>query len=382
MAIYADYAATTPVKPQVIESMMRIYQTHFGNPSSIHTQGRDARHYLDSARRDVAKIINAEPSEIIFTSGATESNNTVIKGIAQANRQQGMHLVTTKIEHHSVLHVFEQLEREGFDVTYLDVDKSGIVDLHQLKQVLRDDTTLVSIMLVNNEVGTVQDIDTIQEIVAESNAYLHTDAVQAIGHLPIDVKELNVDALSLTAHKFGGPKGVGALYVKKNTVLRYQQQGGEQETKRRAGTENVPQIVGLAEAIKLADSERDANNIHVAQLKEQLLVGLQDRAIPFELNGSMVESTNHIVNLYFPFIDIETLLTLLDLAGVYVSSGSACTAGSTIPSHVLSAMYGEDDRVTHSVRISLNELMTTEDINQIIVEIQKIYLKFKKEEHS
>ncbi|AVQ33012.1 cysteine desulfurase [Staphylococcus muscae] len=382
MAIYADYAATTPVKPQVIESMMRIYQTHFGNPSSIHTQGRDARHYLDSARRDVAKIINAEPSEIIFTSGATESNNTVIKGIAQANRQQGMHLVTTKIEHHSVLHVFEQLEREGFDVTYLDVDKSGIVDLHQLKQVLRDDTTLVSIMLVNNEVGTVQDIDTIQEIVAESNAYLHTDAVQAIGHLPIDVKELNVDALSLTAHKFGGPKGVGALYVKKNTVLRYQQQGGEQETKRRAGTENVPQIVGLAEAIKLADSERDANNIHVAQLKEQLLVGLQDRAIPFELNGSMVETTNHIVNLYFPFIDIETLLTLLDLAGVYVSSGSACTAGSTIPSHVLSAMYGEDDRVTHSVRISLNELMTTEDINQIIVEIQKIYLKFKKEEHS
>ncbi|UXR77378.1 MULTISPECIES: cysteine desulfurase family protein [unclassified Staphylococcus] len=377
MAIYADYAATTPVKPQVIESMMRIYQTHYGNPSSIHTQGRDARHYLDSARRDVAKIINAEPSEIIFTSGATESNNTVIKGIAQANRQQGMHIVTTKIEHHSVLHVFEQLEREGFEVTYLDVDDSGLVDVQQLKRVLRDDTTLVSIMLVNNEVGTVQDIDTIQEIVSESNAYLHTDAVQAMGHLPIDVKELNVDALSLTAHKFGGPKGVGALYVKKNTLIRYQQQGGEQETKRRAGTENVPQIVGLSEALKLADEERDMHNIHVAQLKEQLIVGLQDRAIPFEVNGSMVETTNHIVNLYFPFIDIETLLTLLDLAGIYVSSGSACTAGSTIPSHVLSAMYGKDDRVTHSVRISLNELMTTEDINRIIIEIQKIYLKFK-----
>lgn len=382
MGIYADYAATTPVKPQVLETMMDIYQHHFGNPSSIHTQGRDARHFLDSARRDVAKIINAEPSEIIFTSGATESNNTVIKGIAQANRDKGQHIITSKIEHHSVLHVFEQLEREGFEVTYLDVDASGLVNLEQLKDVLREDTTLVSIMLVNNEVGTVQHIDEIQEIVAESNAYLHTDAVQAIGHLPIDVKDLKVDALSLTAHKFGGPKGVGVLYVKKDTAIRYQQQGGEQETKRRAGTENVPQIVGLVEALKLADSERDANNIHVAQLKEQLLVGLQDRAIPFELNGSMVETTNHIVNLHFPFIDIETLLTLLDLAGVYVSSGSACTAGSTIPSHVLSAMFGEDACVTHSVRISLNELMTKEDINEIIVEIQKIYLKFKEEEHS
>ncbi|UXR72889.1 MULTISPECIES: cysteine desulfurase family protein [unclassified Staphylococcus] len=382
MGIYADYAATTPVKPQVLEAMMDIYQHHFGNPSSIHTQGRDARHFLDSARRDVAKIINAEPSEIIFTSGATESNNTVIKGIAQANRDKGQHIITSKIEHHSVLHVFEQLEREGFEVTYLDVDASGLVNLEQLKAVLREDTTFVSIMLVNNEVGTVQHIDEIQEIVAESNAYLHTDAVQAIGHLPIDVKDLKVDALSLTAHKFGGPKGVGVLYVKKDTAIRYQQQGGEQETKRRAGTENVPQIVGLVEALKLADSERDANNIHVAQLKEKLLVGLQDRAIPFELNGSMVETTNHIVNLHFPFIDIETLLTLLDLAGVYVSSGSACTAGSTIPSHVLSAMFGEDVRVTHSVRISLNELMTKEDINEIIVEIQKIYLKFKEEEHS
>ncbi|UXR70659.1 cysteine desulfurase family protein [Staphylococcus sp. IVB6240] len=382
MGIYADYAATTPVKPQVLEAMMDIYQHHFGNPSSIHTQGRDARHFLDSARRDVAKIINAEPSEIIFTSGATESNNTVIKGIAQANRDKGQHIITSKIEHHSVLHVFEQLEREGFEVTYLDVDASGLVNLEQLKAVLREDTTFVSIMLVNNEVGTVQHIDEIQEIVAESNAYLHTDAVQAIGHLPIDVKDLKVDALSLTAHKFGGPKGVGVLYVKKDTAIRYQQQGGEQETKRRAGTENVPQIVGLVEALKLADSERDANNIHVAQLKEKLLVGLQDRAIPFELNGSMVETTNHIVNLHFPFIDIETLLTLLDLAGVYVSSGSACTAGSTIPSHVLSAMFGEDVRVTHSVRISLNELMTKEDINEIIVEIQKIYLKFKEVEHS
>ena len=382
MGIYADYAATTPVKPQVIEAMMSIYQHHFGNPSSIHTQGRDARHFLDTSRREVARILNAESNEIIFTSGATEANNTVIKGIAQAQRDKGMHVITTKIEHHSVLHVFELLEQQGFEVTYLDVDETGRVDLQQLKDALREDTTLVSIMFVNNEVGTMQPIDEIQEIVAASNAYFHTDAVQAVGHLPIDVKDLDVDALSLTAHKFGGPKGVGVLYVKKGTAIRYQQQGGEQETKRRAGTENVPQIVGLAEALKLADSERDAHNIHIVLLKEQLLVGLQERAIPFELNGSMTETTNHIVNLYFPFIDVETLLTLLDLAGIYVSSGSACTAGSTIPSHVLSAMYGEEERVTRSVRISLNELMTKEDVNLIIIEIQKIYLKFKKEEHA
>ncbi|MCS4485611.1 cysteine desulfurase family protein [Staphylococcus americanisciuri] len=381
MGIYADYAATTPVKPQVIDAMMSIYQHHYGNPSSIHTQGRDARHFLDESRRKVAQVLNAETHEILFTSGATESNNTVIKGIAQARRNKGMHLITSKIEHHSVLHVFEWLEKQGFEVTYIDVDETGRINLNQLKQALREDTTLVSIMFVNNEVGTMQPIDEIQEMVAQSQAYFHTDAVQAVGHLPIDVKELGVDALSLTAHKFGGPKGVGILYVKKGTELQYQQQGGEQETKRRAGTENVPQIVGLTEALTLADANRDAYNIHNTQLKEQLLVGLQDRAIPFELNGSMIETTNHIVNLYFPFIDVETLLTLLDLAGIFVSSGSACTAGSTIPSHVLSAMYGDYPRVTRSVRISLNELMTTEEMNRIIVEIQKIYLKFKEEEH-
>lgn len=380
MGVYADYAATTPVKPEVVEAMTNIYQTHYGNPSSIHTQGRDARRFLDEARRTVAQCLNANPNEIIFTSGATESNNTAIKGMAYANISKGKHLITTKIEHHSVLHVFEFLESQGFEVTYLNVNEEGLVDLDALKEAMRPDTTLVSIMLVNNEVGTVQQVYDIQEILNGYSALFHMDAVQAIGHLPVDVKDLQVDALSLTAHKFGGPKGVGALYVKNGTQIQYSQMGGEQETKRRAGTENVAQIVGLATAMKLAENNRDENQIYITRLKEILLVNLQERAIPFEYNGSMIESSNHIVNLYFPFVDVETLLTLLDIAGIYVSSGSACTAGSTIPSHVLSAMYGEENpKVNHSIRISLNENVTEREIQTIVVELQKIYLKFKEE---
>lgn len=380
MGVYADYAATTPVKPEVVEAMTNIYQTHYGNPSSIHTQGRDARRFLDEARRTVAQCLNANPNEIIFTSGATESNNTAIKGMAYANISKGKHLITTKIEHHSVLHVFEFLESQGFEVTYLNVNEEGLVDLDALKQAMRPDTTLVSIMLVNNEVGTVQQVYDIQEILSDYSTLFHMDAVQAIGHLPVDVKDLQVDALSLTAHKFGGPKGVGALYVKNGTQIQYSQMGGEQETKRRAGTENVAQIVGLATAMKLAENNRDENQIYITRLKEILLVNLQERAIPFEYNGSMIESSNHIVNLYFPFVDVETLLTLLDIAGIYVSSGSACTAGSTIPSHVLSAMYGEENpKVNHSIRISLNENVTEREIQTIVVELQKIYLKFKEE---
>ncbi|KFE42239.1 cysteine desulfurase family protein [Staphylococcus agnetis] len=379
MGVYADYAATTPVKPEVIESMTKIYETHYGNPSSIHAQGRDARRFLDVSRRQVAQILNANTNEIIFTSGATESNNTAIKGIAVANQSKGRHLITTKIEHHSVLHVFEFLETQGFEVTYLDVDEDGLIDLDQFKQALRPDTTLVSIMFVNNEVGTVQHIYDIQDILSSHSAFFHMDAVQAIGHLPVDVKDLKVDALSLTAHKFGGPKGVGVLYVKNGTRIQYHQQGGEQETRRRAGTENVPQIVGLTTALKLAEAHRDDNQIHITRLKELLLVSLQERAIPFEYNGSMIDSSNHIINIYFPFIDVETLLTLLDMAQIYVSSGSACTAGSTIPSHVLSAMYGDQERVTRSIRISLNENVTERDIKTIVAEIQKIYLKFKEE---
>lgn len=379
MEVYADYAATTPVKPEVIEEMMTIYKSHFGNPSSIHSIGRDARRFLDESRRTVTKLLNAKPSEVIFTSGATESNNTAIKGLVYANEHLGNHIITTKIEHHSVLHVFEQLEKEGYDVTYLDVDDTGAIDLDQLKEALTNDTILVSIMFVNNEVGTVEPMYDIEDIVSESNALFHVDAVQAIGHLDVNFEDFKMDTLSLTAHKFGGPKGVGVLLVRDKTPIEYTQLGGEQETKRRAGTENLAQIVGLTKALELAHKNRDDNNLHLMQLKELFLVSLQERAIPFEVNGSMIDTTGHILNLYFPFIDVETMLTLLDLANIYVSSGSACTAGSTTPSHVLAAMYEDEERAKHSVRFSFNELTTDQEIKYIVAEIHKIYHKFKEE---
>lgn len=268
MEVYADYAATTPVKPEVIDAMMEIYQSHYGNPSSIHTIGRDARRYLDESRRTVAKLLGAKPSEVIFTSGATESNNTAIKGLVYENEHLGNHIITTKIEHHSVLHVFEELEKEGYDVTYLDVDDTGKVDLDQLEEALTEDTILVSIMFVNNEVGTVEPIYDIEDIVAQSSALLHVDAVQAVGHLDIKFEDFKIDTMSVTAHKFGGPKGVGVLLVKDQTPIEFSQLGGEQETKRRAGTENLAQIVGLTKALELADENRDNNNIHLMQLKE------------------------------------------------------------------------------------------------------------------
>ena len=357
MEVYADYAATTPVKPEVIDAMMEIYQSHFGNPSSIHSIGRDARKYLDQSRRTVAQLLGANPNEVIFTSGATESNNTAIKGLVKANEQLGNHIITTKIEHHSVLHVYEQL----------------------LKETINDRTILVSIMFVNNEIGTVQNIYDIEDIIGDTHALFHVDAVQAIGHLDLDFHNFKIDTMSISAHKFGGPKGVGLLLVKEHTPIAYNQLGGEQETKRRAGTENLPQIVGLTKALELAITNQDVNNVHLMNLKELFLVQLQERAIPFELNGSMTDSTGHILNIYFPFIDVETMLTLLDLAHVYVSSGSACTAGSTTPSHVLAAMFEDEERAKHSVRFSFNEQTTTQEIKYIVAEIHKIYHKFKEE---
>ena len=379
MEVYADNAATTPVKQPVSDKMMELYTLHYGNPSSIHSIGRDARKYLDESRRAIAQMLGAKTNEVIFTSGATESNNTAIKGIAYKHQHKGKHLITSKIEHHSVLHVFEQLENEGFTVTYLDVDAQGIIDIEQLKNAISDDTILVSIMFVNNEVGTVQPMYEIDDIVKHSNALFHVDAVQAIGHLDIDFNEFSIDSMSITAHKFGGPKGIGVLLVKEGTLMRYMQLGGEQETKRRAGTENIPQIAGLTEALKLATNNLDDNNVHLMSLKNLFLVKLQERSVPFEMNGSMVDTTGHVVNLYFPFIDVETMLTLLDLSNIYVSSGSACTAGSTTPSHVLAAMYEDDERAKHSVRFSFNELNTEAEIKYIAMEIHKIYHKFKEE---
>ncbi|TDM04424.1 cysteine desulfurase family protein [Macrococcus carouselicus] len=373
MEVYADYSATTPVAPAVSEAMMKVYRTQYGNPSSIHRTGRAARHIVDSARRDIARLLNAEPKEILFTSGATEANNTAIKGAAYKREHLGRHLITTQIEHHSVLYVFQYLEKKGFEVTYLPVNRYGEISLNDLKLALRPDTILVSVMFGNNEVGAIQRVDEMAELLKNHQAFFHTDAVQTAGHMPIDVKELGIDMLSLTAHKFYGPKGIGLLYIRQGTELEFQQLGGAQETKRRAGTENVPLIQGMATALKLATEHMDERNVRLMQLKEYFLNALQDRNIPFEMNGNRNMQLPHITNLYFPFSDVEIMLTLLDMAGVFVSSGSACTAGSIEPSHVLTAMFGEDPRTKQSVRFSFSYKMTEEEIDYIADQLLKIY---------
>lgn len=373
MQVYADYSATTPVAPAVKDAILEVYETNFGNPSSIHQEGRKARLVLDQSRQTIARLLNADTREIVFTSGATESNNTAVKGAAFQNAHLGRHIITSQIEHHSVLHVFEYLEKNGFEVTYLPVNRHGEVSVESVAAALRDDTILVSIMFGNNEVGAIQPIEEIAELLADHQALFHVDAVQVIGHLPVDVKALDIDLMSVTAHKFYGPKGVGLLYVKYGTALQYPQLGGQQETKRRAGTENIALIKGMATALSEVTTSLDDNNIKLMQLKEYFLNALQDRDIPFEMNGNPNMQLSHITNLYFPFSDVEIMLTLLDMNGVFVSSGSACTAGSIEPSHVLSAMFGEDPRTKQSIRFSFSHLMTEEDVDYIADQFLKIY---------
>ncbi|QNR08172.1 cysteine desulfurase family protein [Macrococcoides canis] len=373
MKVYADYAATTHVSPTVAEVVYEGLTEQFGNASSIHAVGRDARRLLDDARRSIAREFNIDAKEIIFTSGATESNNTAIKGAAYRHQHKGKHLITTQIEHHAVLHVFNKLEQDGFEVTYLPVDCHGVINIEDLKQALRDDTILVSIMTGNNEVGAIQPIDEIGELLKAHQALFHTDGVQAVGHMPLDLRALNIDLFTLTAHKLYGPKGVGLLYVKQGIDLEYQQLGGSQETKRRAGTENIPYILGMKQAIKEAHEEMTERNVKLVNLKTHFINALTERDIPFEVNGDVNNQLPHIINLYFPFSDVEIMLTRLDMAGVYVSSGSACTAGSIEPSHVLTAMFGEDKRTKQSIRFSFSYTMTEAEIDFIAQSIQEIY---------
>lgn len=373
MKVYADYAATTHVSRTVAQVIYEGLTEQFGNASSIHTVGREARKLLDDARRNIAREFNVDAKEIIFMSGATESNNTAIKGAAYRHQHKGKHLITSQVEHHAVLHVFNKLEQSGFEVTYLPVNRYGVINIEDLKQALREDTILVSIMTGNNEVGAIQPIDEIGELLNGHQALFHTDGVQAVGHMPLDLRALNIDLFTLTAHKLYGPKGVGLLYVKQGVDLEYQQLGGSQETKRRAGTENIPYILGMTQAIKEAHENMTERNVKLVNLKMHFINALTERDIPFEVNGDLNNQLPHILNLYFPFSDVEIMLTRLDMAGVYVSSGSACTAGSIEPSHVLTAMYGEDKRTKQSVRFSFSYTMTEEEIEFIAQSIQEIY---------
>ncbi|MDJ0331037.1 cysteine desulfurase family protein [Planococcus sp. S3-L1] len=359
--IYLDHAATSPMHPEVVATFSEALGTVYGNPSSIHGTGRAARKKLDDARKLLADSIQAHDHEIIFTSGGTEADNTAIFGTAA--KKEGKHIITTMIEHHAILHACEELERQGYDVTYLPVGENGRVRAEDVKNALRDDTILVSVMMGNNEVGTIQPIAEIGELLKDTDVTFHTDAVQAFGILPIDVNVLNVDLLSVSAHKLNGPKGVGFLYQRKGTAVTPLLYGGEQERKRRAGTENVPAISAFAKAAEIALATMEEKTTAYEQYKTMFKDVLDKQNVNYKENGS--HSMPHILNLSISGIEIESFLINLDLAGISASSGSACTAGSIDPSHVLVAMYGDKAvESRNSIRFSFGLGLTSETIKQ------------------
>jgi cysteine desulfurase len=371
--IYVDHAATTPMHPAVIEKVTGTMSDTYGNPSSIHFYGREARKIIDEARAEIARSIAAKESEIIFTSGGTEADNYAIFGVAQAHKNNGKHIITTAIEHHAVLHACQELEKRGFEVTYLPVDINGVISLIDFQNALRDDTILVTIMYGNNEVGSIQPIAEIGEILKEHQAIFHTDAVQAYGIEKLNVQELKLDLLSVSAHKISGPKGIGFLYAKSGIKLAPHFFGGEQERKRRAGTENVPAIAGFLEAVKLAQSEQIARSEQYKKYKEILVNTLKRNDVEFQINGSLERSLPHILNISFPGTNVEAMLVNLDLAGIAASSGSACTAGTVNPSHVLVAMFGnESHQIVNSIRFSFGITNSVEQIEKVGEEIAKI----------
>jgi cysteine desulfurase len=366
--IYLDHAATTPLDERVLAEMMPYLTERFGNPSSIHRPGRQALDALDDARDTIAAVMGANPKEIIFTGGGTESNNLAIKGVALAQQRagKGAHLITSAIEHHAALHAFEYLEAFGFEVTILPVDAFGMVQPDDLRAAIRPDTTLVSIMYANNEIGTIQPIAELGAICRERGVFLHTDAVQAAGSLPINVRSLNVDLLSITAHKFYGPKGVGALYIRRGVPLLPQISGGGQERRRRAGTENVAGIVGMAHALQQAEEHRPAYAAHCAALRDQLINGILAHVSGAILNGHPSERLPNNANLLIDEIEGESILLLLDQHGIAASSGSACTSGSLEASHVLLALGLPHERAIGSIRFSIGRDTTSADIAVVI----------------
>lgn len=363
--IYADNSATTKLKPEVLEKMMPYLTEEYGNPSSVYSMASAPRKAIEEAREKVANAIGALPSEIIFTSGATESDNWAIKGIAHASAPEKKHIISTKIEHHAVLHSLSALEKEGFSVTYLDVDEYGLVNPEDVKNAIREDTCLITIMYANNEIGTIEPIAEIGEIAKEKGIVFHTDAVQAIGNVEIDVKKENIDMLSLSAHKFYGPKGIGALYVRRGIKLPVYIDGGAQEKRKRAGTENVASIVGLGAAIEMATANIEAKAKKLSEMRDKL-ISLVNENIPYvRLNGHPEKRLAGNVNMCFRYIEGEALLLSLDLKGICASSGSACTSGSLDPSHVLLAI-GLPHEIAHgSLRVSLGDFNTMEDISYI-----------------
>lgn len=364
--IYMDHSATTPVKKEVLEEMLPYFSEFYGNPSSVYALSNHSRLAIDKARERVAKAIGAKKTEVFFTGGGSEADNWALKGVAYKNKDKGNHIITTKIEHHAILHTCEYLEQQGFQVTYLDVDEYGMISLEDLEKAITEKTILISIMFANNEIGTIQPVKEIGELAKKHGVLFHTDAVQAVGSLPIDVKEMNIDLLSMSAHKLYGPKGVGALYIRQGTKIDPLIAGGAQEKNKRAGTENTPGIVGLGKAIELAYEHLKENTAYLISLRERLIKGVQERIPYVRLNGHPEKRLPGNTNFCFQFIEGEALLLSLDMVGIAGSSGSACTSGSLDPSHVLLAI-GLPHEIAHgSLRLSLGTGNTEEEVDYAI----------------
>ncbi len=375
--IYLDHAATTPTRPEVVKAMLPFFGDAFGNPSSIHSLGQEAKGAIEEARTKVAELIGARSEEIVFTSGGTEADNFALKGVAFANEHKGNHIITTPIEHHAVLEVCKFLEKRGFRITCLPVDKYGMVDPDDVKRAITAKTIIISVMHASNEVGTIEPVEEIGKIAQEAGVHFHSDAVQTVGHIPVNVDKLKVDLLSISGHKFNGPKGVGALYVRKGTKLVSLMHGGEHEKRRRAGTENVPGIVGLAKAAELAGQEIGKEAERLAYLRDKLIKGLGDKIDQIRLNGHPTKRLPNNVNVSIDFVEGESMLLNLDLEGICASTGSACSSSSLEPSHVLLALGLPPEQAHGSLRFTLGRDNTDADVERVLEVLPGIVAKLR-----
>ncbi|WP_313071775.1 cysteine desulfurase NifS [Lacrimispora sp.] len=375
--IYLDNAATTMTRPEVVEAMLPYFTEFYGNPSSVYEFSGISKKAITGARETIANALGAKSNEIYFTAGGSEADNWALIATAEAYESKGKHIITSKIEHHAVLHTCEYLEKRGFEVTYLDVDENGVIKLEELKKAIRPDTILISIMFANNEIGTIEPIKEIGQIAKENGIFFHTDAVQAFGHVPINVDEYNIDMLSTSAHKVNGPKGIGCLYIRTGIKSRSFVHGGGQERKRRAGTENVPGIVGFGKAVELAITEMDERIQKETELREYLMKRVMDEIPYTRINGHRKNRLSNNVNFAFQFIEGESLLIMLDMKGICGSSGSACTSGSLDPSHVLLAI-GLPHEIAHgSLRLSLDHINTKEEMDYVVDSTKEIVAKLR-----
>ncbi len=375
--IYLDYAATTPTHPLVLKAMLPWFTDGFGNPSSIHSFGQEANGAIEEAREKVAQLIGAKGNEIVFTGSGTEADNFAIKGVAYAKEHEGKHIITTAIEHHAVIETCKFLEKRGFNVTYLSVDRDGLVDLGEVKKAITDETILISVMHANNEIGTIEPIQEIARITKDREICFHTDAVQTVGHLPVDVDELKVDLVSISAHKFCGPKGVGALYIRKGTKIVPFMHGGEQEHGRRASTQNVPGIVGFGKACQLAQQEMGQEKERLETLRDKLIKGILNRIDHVHLNGHPTQRLPNNVNISLEFVEGESILLNLDLMGIAASTGSACSSSVLEASHVLLALGLPHESAHSSLRLSLGQETTEKDVDYVLEKLPQIVNKLR-----